>query len=104
MQAFRDAMKNNQQIDMLGTASWSTKRDMADNFAQNNYDPDKGLTNTILFKTTKAQYGTSIRHMSQFAHEHEILCSKDSRYIIKSIKEISHGDYEIIVEPTWKLK
>ena len=104
MQAFRDAMKNNQQIDMLGTASWSTKIDMADNFAQNNYDPDKGLTNTILFKTTKAQYGTSIRHMAKWEHEHEILCSKDSRYIIKSIKEISHGDYEIIVEPTWKLK
>ena len=104
MQAFRDAMKNNQQIDMLGTASWSTKRDISDKFAQKNKDPDKGLTNTILFKTTKAQYGTSIRHMSQFAHEHEILCSKDSRYIIKSIKEISHGDYEIIVEPTWKLK
>ena len=104
LQAFKDAMNNNQQIDMLGTASWSTNRSISEGFAHRN--AMNGLNNAIIFKTDKAQYGTSIRHCSNFPQESEVLCSKDSRYIIKSIKEDppGSGDYEIIVEPTWKLK
>lgn len=91
---FRDAMANNKEIDMLGTSSWSRYRSKSEGFAQ------RGTENALLFYTDDPQFGTSIRYLSKFKDEHEILCSKDARWKIKKIKPSSTSgiDYEIWVE------
>lgn len=95
LQKFKDEMNAGTPIDMLGTSSWSTVRARSESFA------NRGTGNSLLFFTDAEQNGTSIRYLSEFEHEHEILCSKDARWKIKSIKpsKRSNIDYEIEVEP-----
>ena len=76
-------------------ASWSSDRDVAENFAEKDHPSDI----SIIFCTGGRQNGTSIKHLSGFPHENEVLMSNDARW--KSIAEpveISPGVWEIVCE------
>ena len=104
LQKFKDAMTNGDEIDMLGTSSWSTEKGTSAGFAKSNAsDGDK----TILFYTDDPQYGTSITHLSYFDDgENEVLCSSKARWKIISIKRGTHNgiDFDVLVKPIlpWK--
>lgn len=89
-QKFTDDMANGNEIDMLGTSSWSTNKGTSTGFAESNWK--KPGDKMLLFYTDDPQNGTSIAYLSHFGdREHEILCSQKSRY---KIVDIWH-------EPSW---
>ena len=99
MQKFKDAMTNGDEIDMLGTSSWSTDEDTSAGFAKSNAGKDD---KKLIFYTDNPQYGTSITHLSHFNEkENEVLCSSKARWKIVSIKPGTHNgiDYDVLVEP-----
>lgn len=99
MQKFKDAMTNGDEIDMLGTSSWSTDEDTSAGFAKSN--AGKG-DKKLIFYTDDPQYGTSITHLSHFNEkENEVLCSSKARWKIVSIRPGTHNgiDYDVLVEP-----
>lgn len=99
MQKFKDAMTNGDEIDMLGTSSWSTDEDTSAEFAKSNAGMDD---KKLIFYTDNPQYGTSITHLSHFNEkENEVLCSSKARWKIVSIKPGTHNgiDYDVLVEP-----
>lgn len=99
LQKFKDAMTNGDEIDMLGTSSWSTDKYTSAGFAKSN--ASKG-DKKIIFYTDDPQYGTSITHLSYFnENENEILCSSKARWKIVSIKPGTHNgiDYDVLVKP-----
>lgn len=70
-------------IDMLGTSSWTSSKDVTDEFlgTASNY--------AIIYKTSGTKKGTSIDHLSEFSQD-EVLISKDARWRCKQI----YGDVE----------
>lgn len=100
---FKRQLKSGKPIDMLGTSSWSTERGTAASFASDNFDEnftdDDGAM--CLFVCKGRQNGTSIRHISHYRGEEEVICSNRSRWRITNIRELMHSDgdfYEIEVE------
>lgn len=72
-------------IDMLGTASWSSKIDTANDFA---WVSDSGVQKGIVFRCAKTSKGTTIQHLSGYGKtEGEVLVSKTARYRAKSITD-----------------
>lgn len=97
-------------VDMRGSASWSTSEQVSKNFARmhigegekiDGVSTGNKLTEKVLFVNSKNQpLGTSIAHLSHYAHEHEILCSKKSRYKITGYHyDNSTGYHYFVVEP-----
>ena len=87
--------KAGKAIGQRGPASWSSDRDVAENFAEKDHPTDI----SIIFCTGGRQNGTSIKHLSGFPYENEVLMSNDARW--KSIAEpveISPGVWEIVCE------
>ena len=84
-------------INNSGTASWSLKYNVSENFA-NGY----GDNTPVIFRTKTMKNATPIMHISKFTSEKEVLSSKDNRF---KIKKISHKNidgqkgYLIDVEP-----
>ena len=70
-------------IDMLGTSSWTSSKDVTEEFlgTASNY--------AIVYKTSGTKKGTSIDHLSEFSQD-EVLISKDARWRCKEI----YGDVE----------
>ena len=92
--------------DMLGTSSWSTKRENSDVFARQwlGEEDDKGdVKDTAVMLTSKSQKrAASIKYISEYTSENEVVSSKDNRYRIVSIsKRHEYGTYfyEVEVEP-----
>lgn len=92
--------------DMLGTSSWSTKRYNSEGFANDklgDYDYNGDVKDTAVMLTSKSQKrATSIKYISHYTHENEVISSKENRYRIVSIsKRHEHGTYfyEVEVEP-----
>lgn len=78
--------------DMLGTSSWSSDEDTAIGYAGYG-NPPSGKRSAVFHSSTQTN-GTSVRHLSPFANEDEVLVSKRSKYrvlkVIKSQDGISH--------------
>ena len=87
--------KKGKLIDQRGPASWSSKRSVADDFA----DKDRPDDVSIVFITSGKQNGTSIQHLSRFPNEAEVLMSNDARWQPKDVKEVYPGFWEITCEP-----
>lgn len=92
--------------DMLGTSSWSTKRHNSEGFANDklgDYDYNGDVKDTAVMLTSKSQKrAASIKYISEFTNENEVISSKENRYRIVSIsKRHEHGTYfyEVEVEP-----
>lgn len=77
---------------MLGTSSWSSNEDVAIGYAGYGLSPSG--KESVVFHSLTQKNGTSVRHLSPFDNEDEILVSKESRYrVIKTEKKkdgISH--------------
>ena len=92
--------------DMLGTSSWSTKRHNSDGFAREklgDYDDKGDVKDTAVVLTSKSQKrAASIKYISHYTEENEVVSSKENRYRIVSIsKRHEYGTYfyEVEVEP-----
>ena len=84
----RPDIKVGDVIDMKGTSSWSSSKEVARKFGD------------ILFHSTKAGKGTSIQHLAfQGASEKEVLVSKEQKYRVVKVTNHSSGT-NIEVEPT----
>lgn len=84
---YKDDMAKGNLIEMKGSASWSTDESIGEKFARMNLgqnDPaGDQMSEKVLFVNNKEQpLGTSIRHLSNYSNESEILCSKNARYKI----------------------
>lgn len=82
--------KKNGKIDMMGASSWSSKLSTAENFASG------GEVEMIFINAGATLKGTSMKHLSKFENEDEILVSKTAKYRAKSIKQ--RGNYYYIIE------
>ena len=80
-------------IDMKGMSSWTSKRNIAELFAEEGYGDDG---KSIIFKMVKADSGISISHLSS-VDEKEILVSGKTKFKINKIK-IGEFSTIIIVE------
>lgn len=82
-------------VDMKGTSSWSSDREIADDFAQMAAMNDDVA---IIFRAPGTKKGTSIDHISDFSQS-EVLVSKDARWDVKRIEGgIDDGYLEIYME------
>ncbi len=87
LEEFRKRQKDKIPIDMRGSASWSTDKGVSENFAgmhagEKNKSGETMTEKAIFVKKGGQPMGTSIRHLSRFSNEHEILCSEKARYTI----------------------
>ncbi len=71
-------------IQMGGTASWSGTQSIARDFAERNTSFER--PNSVIYHCETQSKGTGIKHISVFEHEDEILCSKESGYIVERIE------------------
>lgn len=78
------ALQVGDKIDVnLGTASWSTAESTARSFSGGGY-AGAGKRSVVFVSPTQSQ-GTSIKHISYYSGENEVLVSKKTQYIIDSI-------------------
>ena len=75
--------EKNDIIDMRGTSSWSTSLDSAKEFGT----PRLHGTYGVIFTCTGQKRGADISHLSNAAHENEVLVSKDSQWSVVSVKK-----------------
>lgn len=64
-----------------GTASWSSLRNVAADFADN-VVPKSKRQNKVIFVSPTQKNGVTIKHLSHYEFEHEVLVSKKSRYTV----------------------
>lgn len=83
-----------QPIDMRGVSSWSSKKKVADDFS--------GGSHPIVFVTngTATKKGTSIKHLSAFPSENEVLMSKEAVFTPTKIKTAKNGTIYIYGDMT----
>lgn len=87
--ATRDAILANvakgKPIDMRGVSSWSSKKSVADDFS--------GGSHPIVFVSngTSTNKGTSIKHLSNFKNEDEVLMSKDMTFTPTKMRKSKNG-------------
>ena len=87
--------KAGKPLGQRGPASWSSNRSTAESFASKDA-PDNI---SIIFCTGGKQNGTSIKHLSNFPREKEVLMSNDARWrATVDPVEISPGVWEIVCE------
>lgn len=72
-------------IDMRGVSSWSSKKSVADDFS--------GGSHPIVFVSngTSTNKGTSIKHLSNFKNEDEVLMSKDMVFKPTKMRKAKNG-------------
>lgn len=78
---------------MLGTSSWSSSKKVARMFARRQKADVK-----ITFVTRGKQNGTSVKYLSKYAFQDEVLCSKDARWKPTKVIETKRG-YTILCDP-----
>jgi SPP1 gp7 family putative phage head morphogenesis protein len=86
--------KLGQSIDMKGLSSWSSDYSISKDFAINptgvEMEIDEKLAfyktnNPVIFKLRKTNSGASIKHLSHYAEENEVVVSKDAKFKIVDI-------------------
>jgi len=87
--------KAGKPLGQRGPASWSSDRSTAEGFASKSAPGNI----SIIFCTGGKQNGTSIKHLSDFPREEEVLMSNDARWRATADPvEISPGVWEIVCE------
>jgi len=91
-------MVSGKELDMGGTSSWSTKKSMATKFSETSMAGHY----PVILECPGQNRGTSIRAVSRFLEEDEVLVSRHARYkitgtrqegslMIFEVEEVSHG-------------
>lgn len=83
-------------IGQQGSSSWTTDRATADEFAGRS--ADQNLTR-IIFKSSGQQNGTSIKHLSIFPDEKEVLMSTNARWKPTKVTKVGNNKWEIECSP-----
>lgn len=87
--------KSGGKIDMMGTSSWSSDKSIAEDFGS----MIAGKTDAvIIFKTGATKKGTSIRHLSDYEDQDEVIISKGARWVCKNVSGGSGAFFEIELE------
>lgn len=103
----KDAMNSlsNGTFNNKGTASWSTSENIAKNFSSDNMGKAsttyKGemRNNRVVLKLSEQKHATSIKHLSRYSHEREVIASKRCRYrLIKRQARVIDGKKYIYLE------
>ncbi|ERJ90841.1 hypothetical protein HMPREF1990_00463 [Porphyromonas gingivalis W4087] len=74
----QERLKSGETLDMLGAASWTTDLSIATDFSEKNLN-DR-VVNAVIFVCESQPMGTSIRHLSNFFEEQEVLVSSKCKY------------------------
>lgn len=77
-------LKSGKIMDMQGISSWSSEREISEEFIEGNLYPD--TPNAILFKLQNKS-GTPIDSISSMSGEYEVLHPTTARYKLKKIEE-----------------
>lgn len=78
--------KVGQKIDVnRGTASWSSDLQISQKFSSD------GDGERVVFRSPTQSKGTSIKHLSKYEHEDEVMVSKHANYTITNIKRKKDG-------------
>lgn len=80
--SYFDSLKIGKHVNMKGTSSWSSDEYVAKDFAYNRDGEKK-----IIFVTNSPEKSASIKHLSDYEEESEVLVSKDVSFIVKDIKK-----------------
>ena len=72
------------ELHMGGVASWSDQESVARDFAAKNVTADR--PNSVIYHCDTQGKGTGIQHISVVEMEAEVLCSKESRYVVDKIE------------------
>lgn len=87
--------KAGKPMDMKGTSSWSSDRDISEDFTAASLGISTDVT--IMFKTPSTKKGASVTHLAAF-DQAEVIISKDARWIGKSVKQVYRDYWEITLE------
>ena len=82
-------------IDMRGMSSWSSKESIATSFA---HTYGGGSRKSVVFRSKGTKMGTSIKHLSNFSHEDEVLVSGKAKWSIKKISTVGGVTYVDVAE------
>lgn len=83
-------MKKGKAISQNGMSSWSSSESVARSFATADVSWEGA---SIIFKTSSAKSGTSIRHLSKFPREDEVLVSSTAKWKATKITQKKNGDH-----------
>ena len=76
-------------LDMKGTSSWTSDEKKTNTFLTlSNEDRRNRLTNQVVFKVENPIKAVSIKHMSSFPEEKEVLVSKKAKFVVSKIEKI----------------
>ena len=93
-EAARDIVKQasaGKLFDQRGMSSWTTDEGIARSFMGSS----GAKSNSILFRSKGAQQGTSIKHLSEYPNEKEIIMSSKARWKASAVRQISATVWEI---------
>ena len=77
-------MASGKELDMGGTSSWSTNRSKAEQFSSSDAGIDDWL---VVLECKGPNRGTSIRAVSRYTEEDEVLVSRLARYKITGTRQ-----------------
>lgn len=87
--------------DMGGVSSWSSKEEIARQFADHYHGEEVGIDNAVILHSKTQNKGTAIRHLSKYPGEkgeNEVIASKESRYKVIDKKMDGDGRTHIYME------
>ena len=84
--------KKGATIDMKGTSSWSSSKEIGENWAGFQWKKKKGQVH-ILFSSNGQKNGTSASFFSNKGNEKEVIVSKKSKYKINNIERKGNRVY-----------
>lgn len=84
------------RVTMGGTSSWTGTKQIAIDFSSRNASSER--PNEIIYHCETQNKGTGIKHMSVFQEEDEILCSKDSIYIVDRVERDDNYIYYVYLK------
>lgn len=102
----KDVMNSlsNGMFDNKGTASWSTSEKIAKEFSSDKMGyassyQGETKTNRVVLKLSEQKHATSIKHLSRYSHEQEVVASKRCRYrLVKRQERVIDGKKYIYLE------
>ncbi len=88
---FAKAYKPGETLNMKGVSSWSSKKDTAEDYSlgimeDQNFKIGKDIA--VVFVLPETNNGTSIKHVSKYQRENEVLVAASAKYKIKKIDSI----------------
>ena len=84
------------ELHMGGVASWSDQESVARDFAVKNVTADR--PNSVIYHCDTQGKGTGIQHISVVEMEAEVLCSKESRYVVDKVEIDENHVYHVYLK------